>query len=101
MLRGSLAMALDLVPENVDAPAVRKFLEAQSGVTAVHDLHIWPLSTTRTALTVHLEMPNGTQDDCFLHDLCEQLHAEFGIEHSTVQIERNAEDCSLAPERTI
>lgn len=99
LLRQSLSMALDLVPENVDATAVRRFLETQNGVTAVHDLHIWPLSTTRTALTVHLEMPNGPAGgDLFLHDLCEQLHLQFGIEHSTVQIEQNAETCSLAPE---
>ena len=99
LLRQSLSMALDLVPENVDADAVRRFLEVQNGVTAVHDLHIWPLSTTRIALTVHLEMPNGPAGgDLFLHDLCEQLHLQFGIEHSTVQIEQNAEICSLAPE---
>jgi len=98
LLRGSMAMALDLVPENVDATAVRRFLEKQKGVTAVHDLHIWPLSTTRTALTVHLEMPNGPVGDTFLHQLCENLHHQFGIEHSTVQIEQNAEACSLAPE---
>jgi len=98
LLRQSLAMALDLVPENVDAPAVRKFLETQRGVSAVHDLHIWPLSTTRTALTVHLEMPDGPGGDTFLHQLCENLHAEFGIEHCTIQIEQSAEACSLAPE---
>jgi cobalt-zinc-cadmium efflux system protein len=99
LLRQSLSMALDLVPEDVDASAVRRFLETQNGVTAVHDLHIWPLSTTRIALTVHLEMPNGPAGgDLFLHDLCEQLHLQFGIEHSTVQIEQNAETCSLAPE---
>jgi cobalt-zinc-cadmium efflux system protein len=99
LLRQSLSMALDLVPEDVDASAVRRFLETQDGVTAVHDLHIWPLSTTRIALTVHLEMPNGPAGgDLFLHDLCEQLHLQFGIEHSTVQIEQNAETCSLAPE---
>ena len=98
LLRQSLAMALDLVPENVDAPAVRRFLETQQGVTAVHDLHIWPLSTTRTALTVHLEMPDGPGGDTFLHQLCEDLRSEFGIEHSTVQIEQSAEACSLAPE---
>jgi cobalt-zinc-cadmium efflux system protein len=98
LLRQSLAMALDLVPENVDAPAVRKFLETQKGVRAVHDLHIWPLSTTRTALTVHLEMPDGPGGDTFLHQLCENLYSEFGIEHCTVQVEQSAEACSLAPD---
>ena len=98
LLRRSLSMALDLVPENVDAVAVRRFLETQKGVTAVHDLHIWPLTTTRTALTVHLEMPDGSAGDAFLHQLCERLQDQFDIEHSTIQIEQNAEACSLAPE---
>jgi cobalt-zinc-cadmium efflux system protein len=97
LLRDSIAMALDVVPANVDPAAVRNYLESQNGVTAVHDLHIWPLSTTRTALTVHLEMPNGPGGDEFLHAVCETLHADFGIEHSTIQIEQNAAACSLAP----
>jgi cobalt-zinc-cadmium efflux system protein len=97
LLRDSLAMALDLVPANVDPNAVRKYLEGLDGVTAVHDLHIWPLSTTRTALTVHLEMPDAAGGDVFLQQVCERLHAEFQIEHSTIQIEQNAEACVLAP----
>jgi cobalt-zinc-cadmium efflux system protein len=96
LLRDSVALALDLVPPGVDPTAVRRYLENLSGVTTVHDLHIWPLSTTRTALTVHLEMPNGSRGDEFLRDVCAHLHHEFGIEHSTLQIERNAEACSLA-----
>jgi cobalt-zinc-cadmium efflux system protein len=96
LLRDSVLMALDAVPANVDPSAVRNYLEAQSGVRAAHDLHIWPLSTTRTALTVHLEMPDGSPGDAFLHHLCERLHDQFGIEHATVQIEQNAEACSLA-----
>lgn len=96
LLRDSVLMALDTVPANVDPSAVRNYLEAQNGVRAAHDLHIWPLSTTRTALTVHLEMPGGSPGDAFLHHLCERLHDQFGIEHATVQIEQNAEACSLA-----
>src|SRR5262249_13221483 len=98
LLRESISMVLDLAPKGVDVVAVRRFLETRDGVTAVHDLHIWPLSTTRTALTVHLEMPQGSAGDAFLHEICEQLYDDFGIEHSTIQIERNAEACSLAPE---
>ncbi|HEU0276102.1 MAG TPA: cation diffusion facilitator family transporter [Candidatus Udaeobacter sp.] len=101
LLRDSVAMMLDLVPASVDAKAVRSFLEQQNGVTAVHDLHIWPLSTTRTALTVHLEMPNNRGGDAFLHDLCQCLHEQFGIEHSTIQIEQDAKVCSLAPDRAL
>jgi cobalt-zinc-cadmium efflux system protein len=90
-------MALDVVPPNVDPIAVRRYLETLNGVTAVHDLHIWPLSTTRIALTVHLEMPDGSGGDEFLQGVCKTLHVDFGIEHSTIQIERNAEVCALAP----
>ena len=97
LLRHSISMALDLVPAKVDPVAVRRYLETLEGVTAVHDLHIWPLSTTRTALTVHLEMPDGSCGDAFLQTVCEQLHDDFGIEHSTVQIEQDAKACSLAP----
>jgi cobalt-zinc-cadmium efflux system protein len=99
LLRESLSMALDVVPPNVDPVAVREYLEGLPAVAAVHDLHIWPLSTTRTALTVHLEMPNGEAGDAFLHEVCHQLHSQFGIEHSTIQIEQNAEICALAPDR--
>jgi cobalt-zinc-cadmium efflux system protein len=98
LLRQSIGMALDVVPANVDPAAVRRYLETLNGVTAVHDLHIWPLSTTRTALTVHLEMPNHSGTDEFLHSVCEYLHKTFGIEHSTIQVEQNAETCSLAPD---
>lgn len=98
LLRHSLAMALDMVPANVDPIEVRNYLQTLNGVTAVHDLHIWPLSTTRIALTVHLEMPDGSGSDEFLHAVCEHLHTTFGIEHSTIQVEQNAEACSLAPE---
>jgi cobalt-zinc-cadmium efflux system protein len=97
LLRHSVAMALDIVPANVNPTAVRHYLQTLEGVTAVHDLHIWPLSTTRIALTVHLEMPTRSGSDEFLHSVCEHLHTEFGIEHSTIQIEQNAEACSLAP----
>ena len=98
LLRDSLAMALDLVPANVDPNAVRRYLEELDGVTAVHDLHIWPLSTTRTALTVHLEMPDASKGDVFLQQVCKRLYAEFQIEHSTIQIEQSAEACALAPD---
>jgi cobalt-zinc-cadmium efflux system protein len=98
LLRESLSMALDVVPPHVDPTSVRKYLEDQAGVTAVHDLHIWPLSTTRIALTVHLEMPTQPTGDAFLHKLCQCLHDEFGIEHSTIQVEQNAEACALAPD---
>ncbi len=101
LLRESMNLALQAVPEGIDLAEVRKYLGALPHVTAVHDLHVWPMSTTETALTVHLEMPTSSPGDAFLHEVCEYLHREFGIEHSTVQIEQNAASCSLAQERMI
>ncbi|HEY2124304.1 MAG TPA: cation transporter, partial [Chthoniobacterales bacterium] len=65
-------------------------------VSAVHDLHVWAMSTTEIALTAHLVMPGGATGDNFLRDVCDRLHHDFGIEHSTIQIEQNAETCALA-----
>ena len=100
LLRESIRCALQAVPEGVDLEKVENYLAALPNVTAVHDLHIWPMSTTQTALTAHLEMPNGSGGDEFLHCICQHLHDEFQIEHCTIQIEQCAEACSLAPERT-
>jgi cobalt-zinc-cadmium efflux system protein len=88
LLRNSLALALDIVPESVDPVAVREFLAAQPGVTAVHDLHIWALSTTKTALSAHLVKPDAEMDDQMLLCISEELHHRFGIGHATIQVER-------------
>ena len=101
LLRESLNLALQAVPKGIDLGEVREYLVGLPNVTTVHDLHIWPMSTTETALTAHLEMPTGSPGDQFLHEICEHLHNRFGIEHSTIQIEQNAECCSLAPERMV
>jgi cobalt-zinc-cadmium efflux system protein len=101
LLRDSINLAIDAVPAGIDPDAVREYLGNQPGVTEVHDLHVWPMSTTETALTAHLEMPTGSPGDAFLREVCEHLHQHFGIEHSTIQIEQNAERCSLAPERSV
>ena len=95
LLRDSLAMALDIVPESVDPVAVREFLAAQPGVTAVHDLHIWALSTTRTALSAHLVKPDAEMDDQMLLCISEELRHRFGIGHATIQVERgdSADPC--------
>ena len=87
LLRDSLAMALDIVPEGVDPLTVREFLATQSGVTAVHDLHIWALSTTKTALSAHLVKPGAGADDQMLLSISEELHHRFGIGHATIQVE--------------
>ena len=92
LLRDSLNLAVDAVPRNVDPGAVRKFLVDLPGVTAVHDLHIWPLSTTDTALTAHLVMQLMPDDDRFLNDVVHDLHDQFSIDHATIQIERHDSD---------
>lgn len=96
LLRESLDLVLDAVPAGVDFYQVKKYLSDLPEVTAVHDLHIWAMSTTQIALTAHLVMPNQTGDDTFRRNVCEHLQQTFGIEHSTIQIEQNAETCSLA-----
>lgn len=101
LLRDSACLALQAVPPGIDANQVRAYLAALPEVVSVHDLHIWPMSTTETALTAHLEMPNGNGGDQFLHDVCKHLHDQFKIEHSTIQIEQDAKACSLAPERSV
>lgn len=96
LLRESFNLATDAVPANVDLLQVRRYLSELSEVAAVHDLHIWAMSTTEIALTAHLVMPASAGGDAFLQEVCDHLHQNFGIEHSTIQIERNAESCSLA-----
>jgi len=92
LLRDSLNLAIDAVPRGLDPEKVRGWLAAQPGVEGMHDLHIWPMSTTDTALTVHLLMPQLPCDDNFLHDLANQLQERFNISHATFQIERGDHD---------
>ena len=101
LLRDSARLALHAVPPGIDANKVKEYLAALPEVVSVHDLHIWPMSTTETALTAHLEMPNSNAGDEFLHDVCKYMHDQFKIEHCTFQIEQNANACSLAPERSV
>ncbi|WP_397452829.1 cation diffusion facilitator family transporter [Pseudomonas sp. NA-150] len=103
LLRDSVNLALDKVPEGIDVSEVQTFLASFPGVTEVHDLHIWPLSTTDTALTVHLVLPDTDYDDDFLHDVMAELETHFGIGHATVQIERGdaAKPCQLAPTHVV
>lgn len=87
LLTDSLRLGLNAVPRGVDESAVRRDLLALPGVVAVHDLHIWPLSTTRTALTAHLVRPAGS-DDAFLQEAAALLRTRHGIAHTTLQIEQ-------------
>jgi cobalt-zinc-cadmium efflux system protein len=103
LLRRSVALALDAVPEGIDPAAVRACLAGLPNVTAVHDLHIWPMSTTEAALTVHLVAPGGTDGDRFLAFVAKELHDRFGIEHTTVQVERGDQGvaCKLSPDHVV
>lgn len=82
----SINLALDAVPKNINLEEVRDFLLSQDGVTDLHDLHIWAMSTTQVALTVHLIMPQGHSDN-FISNLQMKLQTKFGINHTTFQIE--------------
>jgi cobalt-zinc-cadmium efflux system protein len=96
LLRDSLRMGMLGVPDGIDPAGVRAFLAALPGVTSVHDFHVWPMSTTETALTAHLVMPGGQPGDSFLSELAHDLDHEFGIEHATIQIETGSGcGCSL------
>lgn len=87
LLRESVNLALDAVPEGIDPLAVRTYLSELPRVVEVHDLHIWAMSTTETALTAHLVMLTGNPGDAFLSRIAMELHDKFGIEHSTIQVE--------------
>jgi cobalt-zinc-cadmium efflux system protein len=98
LLRESMDLALDAAPRNIDVGAVQAWLAAQPGVTEVHDLHIWAMSTTETALTAHLIRPANSDADAFLHQTCEGLARRFSIGHSTLQVETDpGHACVLAP----
>jgi cobalt-zinc-cadmium efflux system protein len=102
LLRDSIAMSLDRVPTGIAPGEVEASLVALPGVTRVHDLHIWSMSTTEVALTAHLVMPDGSPGDAFLHDTGAMLHDRFEIGHITIQIERNEDDaCAQAPAGSI
>ncbi len=97
LLRSALHLSLDGVPGDVEVAAVERWLRAQPGVGDLHDLHVWPLSTTQIALTVHLVMPEGSPGDGFLDKISDELEHEFRISHSTIQIERSSDPpCRLA-----
>jgi cobalt-zinc-cadmium efflux system protein len=102
LVKQALSLALDAVPQSVDADAVRAHLLATPGVTAIHDLHIWGMSTTETALTCHLVMPQGHPGDEALSQIVRELDERFHIQHTTLQIELgDSEECALTPEHVV
>ncbi len=101
LLRASVRMTFGAVPDAIDPTVVRRYLRELPGVMAVHDLHIWSLSTTETALTAHLVMPGGHPGDQVLDGIADILSAKFKIGHATLQIELDGEKCRLADDDTV
>lgn len=101
LLRDSFNLAMDAVPPEIDPSAVERYLNDLPGITAVHDLHIWPMSTTETALTAHLVKPDPAGDDELLAKISRGLHDDHGIEHATLQWERSgaAKPCGTSCDR--
>lgn len=98
LLRESLDLAMDAVPRHIRVDDVRRYLAALPGVRDVHDLHIWSMSTTETALTVHLVVPDRPVTDAFLQRVAQALREEYAIHHPTIQIEDGtaSEPCASA-----
>jgi len=103
LLRDSVKLALHAAPESVDPGEVRSYLCALKGVAEVHDLHIWGMSTTETALTAHLVMPSGHPGDDFIAHVVHDIEHRFRIGHVTLQIEMgtSANPCALAPDHVV
>ncbi len=103
LMREAISLALNAVPEGIDPAAVRAHLVALPGVEAIHDLHIWGMSTTETALTCHLVVPRGHPGDAMLTQVARDLEQRFGIHHATIQIELgdSTEICVLTPETVV
>jgi cobalt-zinc-cadmium efflux system protein len=103
LLRESLDLSLHSVPGAIRVAAVKDCLERLDGVASVHDLHVWAMSTTETALTAHLVIPEGHPGDDFLAHAAHELEHRFGICHATLQIERGdtGHPCKLAPDEVV
>jgi cobalt-zinc-cadmium efflux system protein len=102
LLKEALNMALAAVPTSVNPDQVKKYLEGLAGVVRIHDLHIWPISTTEIALTCHLVIPSGHPSDDFMAKVAAELKERFGINHATLQDELGSEeDCALEPMEVI
>ncbi|MEK7436105.1 MAG: cation diffusion facilitator family transporter [Pseudomonadota bacterium] len=103
LLRDSLKLSLHAVPPGIDTVQIREYISGLDGVVAIHDLHIWGMSTTETALTVHLVMPAGHPGDRFITQVNKQLHDRYGVGHATLQIETGdaLHPCALAPDHVV
>ena len=99
LLKDPLNYALDAVPRNIDVQGIRQYLANLDQVDRLHDLHVWPLSTSEVALTVYLVVHQQSLDNGLLHQIQQHLHDHFEIEHATIQLESSLEEsnCLLAP----
>lgn len=91
LLRDSMNLAIDSVPKGIDIAGIKRCLTSLENVSQIHDLHVWPMSTTEVALSVHLIMVDDSLNNDFLPKLQQQLHDRFSIEHSTIQVERQCD----------
>lgn len=102
LLRGAVTMTLSAAPAELDLEAVRAFLIGRPGVSKLHDLHVWSISTTETAITCHLVMPAGHPGDHFLLETARMIRSEHGIGHATLQIEVDEDTaCELMPDNVV
>ena len=102
LLRGSIDMSMAAAPRGTDLAAIKAFLLERPGVSGIHDLHVWPISTTETALTCHLVMPDGGSGDVFLIETARLLKTSFRIGHTTLQVETHPDNgCALAPDDVV
>jgi len=97
LLRDSIDLAIDAVPQGINIAEIKSYLSGLKNVSSIHDLHVWALSTTETALTVHLVTSHESIDNCFLQEIQEYLHQHFNIAHATIQFEneKGAYNCTL------
>ena len=103
LLRDSVILSLQAVPPRIDTALVRRYFAGLGGVAEIHDLHIWGMSTTETALTVHLVMPDGHPGDHFIAQVANELRQRFGVGHATIQLEIGDKQhpCALAPDHVV
>jgi cobalt-zinc-cadmium efflux system protein len=103
LLRKAVNLSLDAVPEGIDPAEVNRYLAALPGVLEVHDLHIWGMSTTETALTAHLICAPGTSSEALLPTIAAEVRRQFGIGHATIQLETEelARQCALRPDHVV
>ena len=93
LLKDSFNLALDAVPEHIDKNAIEDYLVSLPEVHSFHDLHIWAISTTETALTVHIVPNDGVAKNALIKNICDVLQQKYSIQHTTIQLEYGKEEC--------